>query len=709
MHKGLWQRESVWAILAILLTTCAVPEKPLSPKDTATPLPFPTLTPTRKPPPTLTPTLKELQPEWTIFEPAREILAKTDVEAIAIAPDGSVWLGTDDGPYRFDGKSWTSFMQGLSSIYANALAIGPAGGIWVGTGDGIARFTGDSWQKLEERYGRHKGEFTDIAVAPDGALWFARPLSIARFDGKDEWNFHYDPLKQEAQEHILALAITEDGDFWFGTRVGAFHLDAQSKALTPYTTDDGLVDNDVEAITAAPDGALWFATHRGASRFDGETWAAYTPQDGLVGQVVLDIAMEPDGALWFLTSSAVCRYQPQSAALVQLTPTKVFTPIPTYTPRPTRTPRPTQAATPTPTPLPAPFRTVSPVADILPGDSAYLYRACDGTPWLVSDEAVAMLEGDTWRLYLTGITGTVAGIDASGHVWVAGEDCSTINAWDGATWITYGPEDGWSPISDTWGSFVRGGRCDLDGNFWTTTSQDVRVFEGTRWAVFTPEAMGMNAPFSDEFEVYIQLTVQQSTGAIWVGVCEGTTTGPSGGPGARRFDGASWHGADSPAASGCVAAIEEDAEGNVWLGVDGVLWRYAPSGTWHAFAPPETFPDGYRRHGSIPLLAADSFERLWVSTLLCGGASCDTYSLYYLRDGAWTDLTRESGFYAGQLRPFTDKAGASWLFADNVYRLNETGIEPAISLRPDSVVVDTGGKAWFILRDYPQDMLVTLD
>lgn len=726
MYRGPWQYRFVWTILAILFAACASPETPFSPTDTATPNPLPPSTPAPKPSPTLTPPPPELQPEWSTYEPAQEILAKTEVRAIAIAPDGTVWLGTDDGPYHFDGQAWEEFTQGLPGIDVRSLSAGPAGGIWAGTNDGVARFTGDSWQQLREQYGRDEGEFADIAVAPDGALWFAKPLSIARFDGKDEWEIHYHPLGQDVREHILALAITEDGDFWFGTRVGAFHLDSHLQTLTSYTTDDGLRDNDVEAIAVAPDGTLWFATHSGVSRFDGETWTAYTQQDGLVGQTVLDIALGPDGTLWFVTDRAVCRYQPGGVSLAQPAPTKVFTPIPTYTSRPTRTPRPTRTSAPTPTPLPVPFRRVGPIADILPGDSPYLYSACDGTPWLVNSESVtriddaswsthftrtvAMLDNDTWRVYLTGITGTVVGVDASNRVWVANESYDEIAAWDGNAWTRYGPEEGWSPVTDTlWYDLNEKGRCDLAGNFWTVTMQDVRVFDGERWTVFAPKDMGMGAFSSDNYVVSLQVTIQQDTGDVWIGECESTAIGTLGGQGARRFDGTTWHGADSPAASGCVEAIEEDAEGNLWLGVDGVLWRYAPSQTWSEFVPPEIFPAGYRRHGSIPLLAADPYGRLWVATSLCGGANCDILGLYYVHNGVWTAMSAESEYYTWQLRPFTDKSGASWLFADIIYRLSETGIEPLIPLMPSSVVVDTAGRAWFTLRDYPQDILVSLD
>lgn len=393
------------------------------------------------------------------------------------------------------------------------------------------------------------------------------------------------------------------------------------------------------------------------------------------------------------------------------TPTATATTTPLPTPTPTPSPRPTTKPTITPTPLPEPLRCIGPVADILPGGAERLRTACDGTIWLVTDQGVAELDDGTWSVRLTELTGAVAGIDGEGRIWVAGEEYGDISGWDGSSWTVYGAEAGWSPLVDTWYVGVGWGQCDPAGRFWLATSQDVRSFDGETWTVFAPEDMGMGEIGLESCVAQFEVTVLKDSGDVWIGQCDSTATGPCGGQGARWFDGSAWHGSDSPVSRGCVAAIEEDSAGNVWLGADGVLWRYQPaSGDWTEFALPEELPFGYRRHGAVIGLAADPFGRLWVASLLCGGASCDADALYDLRDGVWTLLPgAEERYYVSELRAVTDAAGRSWLFANIVYRLTETGLTPAAELFPVSVAVDGAGTVCFLAHDFPHETLCTID
>jgi ligand-binding sensor domain-containing protein len=352
---------------------------------------------------------------------------------------------------------------------------------------------------------------------------------------------------------------------------------------------------------------------------------------------------------------------------------------------------------------------VGPVENILAGYDERLHTACDGTLWLATDRDVARLDGDAWTVQLTEFNDKIAGVDGDSRIWIISEDYTEISAWDGDAWEVYGADAGWTPITDFWYDYYADwGQCDPAGRFWLATTQDIRVFDGTRWTVFTSQDLGMGeVPDPEGCAPSFQMTILKSTGNVWIGECN-WAEGTCGGQGARWFDGSVWHGNDSPASQGCVAALHEDSTGNVWLGVGNVLWRYAPaSGSWTSFAPPEEAPFGYRFHGAVLALAADPFGRLWVTELICGPASCDAHALYYVQDGVWTLMpTGEEIPYVLDLRAVTDTAGTTWLFGDTIYRLAETGIEAVAYLVPRSAAVDTTGRIWFI--DLP-GMLCTID
>ncbi|MDC4203360.1 MAG: hypothetical protein MPW14_03895 [Candidatus Manganitrophus sp.] len=55
-----------------------------------------------------------------------------------------MWIGTNKGVSRFDGKSFKNFntMSGLLGDYVYSIAIDPDGNKWFGTFGGVSRYSG---------------------------------------------------------------------------------------------------------------------------------------------------------------------------------------------------------------------------------------------------------------------------------------------------------------------------------------------------------------------------------------------------------------------------------------------------------------------------------------------------------------------------------------------------------------------------------------
>jgi len=397
-----------------------------------------------------------------------------------------------------------------------------------------------------------------------------------------------------------------------------------------------------------------------------------------------------------------------TATLTLLTLTvPVSTLVPTSTPRPTRTPRPTVVRKPTPTSVPVPemFRPVIAISDVLSGTLEHLHASSDGALWLVTDWGVARLKDNTRTVYLADYQGMFAGIDVAGRVWVANQDASKMSAWDGTSWTTWAADAGWTPVAVGDGLYVNGGQGDKSGRTWFTTSQDVRVFDGRRWTVFTPKDMGMDK-LPDDLMHEFRLTIWKDS-QVWVTEGEVSGPGPFGGQGVRWFEGQSWHGADSPVASGYASGIAQDRSGRIWVGVERNLWRYDPtSEKWTRFALTGQVPFGQRRY-VVSSVVLDSSGDPWVWLWLCGGASCDEWALYHIRNGVWTQVTQSPYYVPGPL--IFDATGTPWLFGEGIARVAGDVLEPMASFYAGHVTVDASGRIWFVAKYQDRDVLWTLD
>src|SRR5580658_2476703 len=78
-------------------------------------------------------------------------LTNLNVRCLLQDPIGYIWVGTDNGLFRYDGGKFRGFghSDGLPNTEVISLAESPGGALWVGTNDGVAVLAGDHFQALD--------------------------------------------------------------------------------------------------------------------------------------------------------------------------------------------------------------------------------------------------------------------------------------------------------------------------------------------------------------------------------------------------------------------------------------------------------------------------------------------------------------------------------------------------------------------------------
>ena len=241
------------------------------------------------------------------------------VTSVAVTPDGAAWLAFGDfsisttggGLSRYDGQEWTYF---LDDAEVDALAVAPDGSLWAGVGCSVQRFDGHTWQTVARCEDLPPGNVLDIAFTADGATWVANGFGLARFDGAS-WVV-YDRLAN-------AVLSAPDGAVWVvgwdGSQGSDYVARFDGDEWTAYKSDDAFPGRFV-AAAVTPDGLLWgIVPERGLVSFDGRSWTessswdVYALPEGVSLEGSLGLAVAPDGALWMRAAGGVARFDPAAA------------------------------------------------------------------------------------------------------------------------------------------------------------------------------------------------------------------------------------------------------------------------------------------------------------------------------------------------------------------------------------------------------------
>ena len=115
-----------------------------------------------------------------------------DTRAVAVGPDGDLWLALPQGIARRHGQDWTLYdgRDGVPFMDATCLALGPDGVLWMGTTFGAVSFDGSHWAYRQGRRWLPDDSVRALCIEPNGTVWFATdggignihtvPMTLAR-------------------------------------------------------------------------------------------------------------------------------------------------------------------------------------------------------------------------------------------------------------------------------------------------------------------------------------------------------------------------------------------------------------------------------------------------------------------------------------------------------------------------------------------------
>jgi diguanylate cyclase (GGDEF)-like protein len=231
-------------------------------------------------------------------------LPQNTVHAIALDRRGYLWIGTQDGAARYDGRGWTvvNLPDRTRSNFVRAIVPGHDGDLWFGTQGGLMRLNGDSWRPIpglpQVLVHQRVNAVLETDSAAGTALWVATHGNGLWREEGGTWR-SFGAASGLPSDRVWALyestGAPEGRRLWVGTEGGLVYLPAGSDR---FVHEEGSPRGSVNSLaeTIGPDGVhvLWASTYgAGVARRTNGAWRYVTTDDGLpsnFGTSVVDAA-----------------------------------------------------------------------------------------------------------------------------------------------------------------------------------------------------------------------------------------------------------------------------------------------------------------------------------------------------------------------------------------------------------------------------------
>jgi signal transduction histidine kinase/ligand-binding sensor domain-containing protein/DNA-binding response OmpR family regulator len=250
------------------------------------------------------------QPIHSYLHDAWEIeegLPQNAVMAIQQTRDGYLWLGTQEGLVRFNGKEFTVFdrynTKEILNNYIRTLLEDHEGALWIGTeGGGVVCLKNGTFIPLNKGIDLSRNQISALCQIQDGSILIGtreRGTYIAR-EGVIS---PFDLPKGLPGNNILSIRQDHKENIWIGTNgAGLIKKNVRNGNFTVYSIKDGLPCNQIKAIFEDTRKNLWIGTATGGlSLYKDGTFKTFNVSHGLSGNNITAFCEDRQGNLWIGT------------------------------------------------------------------------------------------------------------------------------------------------------------------------------------------------------------------------------------------------------------------------------------------------------------------------------------------------------------------------------------------------------------------------
>jgi signal transduction histidine kinase/CheY-like chemotaxis protein/streptogramin lyase len=229
--------------------------------------------------------------EWMDELPSR------DIEALHESEDGTLWVGTRRGLVRRRGNHFEKIGLGEPSeiVGAGSLASDHQNRLYVATTQGLARVdagvggtTNIQWFSKKSAHG--------VGLDSNGRVWFGCDTSLCRIDSDVVRNL--DSQYKLPQERWDSIITDADGNLWLRSARRLFEVTNKTEQVV--ARDAGLPTAGFPAypLLRSPTGEILVPTDMGLAIPAGDHWHLVSSSNGLASDSVAAVMRDHEGSLW---------------------------------------------------------------------------------------------------------------------------------------------------------------------------------------------------------------------------------------------------------------------------------------------------------------------------------------------------------------------------------------------------------------------------
>ena len=226
------------------------------------------------------------------------------IRAILQTRDGHLWVGAQEGLYRYDGDHFAVYNRrntaAFTSNIIHDLAEDRNGVLWIATNDGLLRYQDGKFARLSREDGLPAQTILSLFVDRKNDLLIGTSgsgvcvLSAGSF-------FPFRKEEVFLSGGIRSICEDQSGGLWFGTG-GSGVVNYRDGLVKHYTTRDGLLSDITRSVSPSKQGGVWVGTQGGLSHIVNGKVTSYRAKDGLSNEVVVRVLEDQNGVLWIGTS-----------------------------------------------------------------------------------------------------------------------------------------------------------------------------------------------------------------------------------------------------------------------------------------------------------------------------------------------------------------------------------------------------------------------